>query len=101
MTVYKFLDGVTADTTSRTFDIDVERYPYLLVQIAIGTAATVNIQGKLTGMSDDDYKTLNTEAYTADDLFEVRACPNMRVVATGVNGALKVYGEGFRSHVLT
>jgi hypothetical protein len=101
VTVYKFLDGVTADTTSRTFDIDVEKNPYLLVQISITNAATVNIQGRLSGMTDDDYKTLNADAYTADDLIEVRACPNMRVVATGVNGALKVYGEGFRSHVLT
>lgn len=101
MTVYKFLDGVTADTTSRTFDIDVEKYQYLLVQISVGTAASVNIQGKLTGMSDDDYKTLNTDPYTADDLVEIRACPNMRVVSTGVSGALKVYGQGFRSHVLS
>lgn len=90
MRIIKFLDGVTADTTSATYTIDVDMFPEMRVQVDVGTAATVTVQGKFDGL--ENWVTISDGTITADDAYIQATLPMMRVVSTGVSGALYVYG---------
>lgn len=93
--IFKFLDGVTTDTTGGTWSVDTDSFYSITVQASVTTAASINIQGRITGITE--WVTLNDTAITADKAVEVKSMPEMRVVATGVTGALSVYGFGSRT----
>lgn len=81
----KYLDGVSATTTSPTFtvqDVALEhRDAYVLAQVEITGTATVQIQGRLS--SDYSWVPLTETAdITADGVFQVIACPEMRFEVT-------------------
>jgi hypothetical protein len=90
--IYKFLDGVTADTTGAALTVDTDMYDELVMQIDITTAASVVIEGRIEGITG--WGVISDGTITTDKIFRVKTMPEMRAVATGVNGALKVYGVG-------
>lgn len=100
MRIIKFLDGVTADTVSSIYSVDASLYPIMRLQVGIGTAATVIVEGQIEGM-DDHWATISDGAITESGAYDQTTMPLMRVTATGVNGALKVYGFAPRQQVLT
>lgn len=79
-----YLDGVSETTVSPTFtvqDASLEhRDAYVLAQVEITDTATVQIQGRLS----DDYSwvSLTEEDITANGVFQVIACPQMRFEVT-------------------
>lgn len=98
MSIFKFLDGVTEDTTSAEFAIDTSVYPVLYIQISIGTAATVKVEGQIQGI--EDWATISGDSnITANGMYIQTTAPVMRVVSTGVNGPLKVWGVGVPNRV--
>ncbi len=100
MRIIKFLDGVTADTVSSIYSVDASMYPEMLIQVGVGIAATVIVEGQIEGMGDH-WATISDGSVTASEAFLQRTMPLMRVTATGVNGALHVYGVAPRPQVLT
>lgn len=82
--------GTDANITSDTITVDTSRFHSFRVVVDVGTAASVVVQGRL--ITSTLWVPLNT-AITADGAINVDTLPQMRVVATGVNGALTV---GFR-----
>lgn len=90
MQVFKFLDGATADATGPDVKVNTELFPEMVIQVAIGTAASVTIQGQIPDIGG--WATLSDGAVTASGAFRVKTMPVMRAVATGVSGTLNVWG---------
>lgn len=92
MVIFKFLDGVTADTTGGVWTVDTESYSSVTVQVSVTTTGTVIIQGRIPGITS--WATLNDDPITTTMAVDIKAMPEMRAVSTGVSGALYVYGVG-------
>lgn len=90
MQFFSFLDGVTTDTTGPSLRVDTGLYSEMVIQVLIGTAASVTIQGQIDGIGG--WATVSDGAVTASGAFRVKTMPVMRAVSTGVSGALKVWG---------
>lgn len=87
---YTFLNAVTSDGSGPSLSVDTTLYPAMTIQVAVGTAASVTIEGRFEGT--DKWAVMSDGAVTATEAFRVWTMPIMRATATGVNGALTVYG---------
>lgn len=100
MMIFKFLDGVTADTTGATWTVDTENFPSITIQISITTAASVFIEGRIPGITKWAILNENFTAITTEKPINFLCFPEMRARATGVNGALSVYGIASQNRVV-